>query len=74
MNLCAGCGKPLPVTAPRGRQRRTCSDACRQMAHKRRHAGEEPPVFTSRGEWTVDGIDAFLGQLMGERVVMASPA
>jgi hypothetical protein len=37
---CAVCDGPLPA----GRPRRTCSDACRQAAWRRRHAPAPPAV------------------------------
>jgi hypothetical protein len=35
---CTTCGKPIPVRQGRGRRPRHCSNACRQRAHRIRHA------------------------------------
>jgi len=39
-DLCAACGRPLAQPA-RGRRRRHCSHACRQVAYRRRRDGEQ---------------------------------
>ena len=61
------CGKPLPI----GRQRKTCSDACRQAAWRRRHQNidEHPglPVMQPRKSSTVYECPSCEIRLLGEQ-------
>lgn len=70
MKACPNCGEPMPPSSGRGMPRRYCSTRCRKTAQRRRAAGQVEAALEAaaagRGDpWTVGGIEAFVGQLMG---------
>lgn len=72
MKPCPSCGNPFDAPAGhRGQPRKYCSAACRRTAYRRRSADRtetalEAAAAGQRGPWTESGIEAFVGQLMGE--------
>src|SRR5213080_2305442 len=50
---CLVCGNPIEQP-PTGRKRKTCSDACRQAAHKAARAGEHAAGAKRSGNPTAD--------------------
>ncbi len=55
---CVVCGRPLGPPRGPGRPRRTCSNACRQAAHRRRDRGlpESMPLALRRGRRPLAGL------------------
>lgn len=72
MKRCPNCGTPFDVRERRGGMpRKYCSTRCRKTAQRRRAADRtetalEAAAAGQRGPWTESGIEAFVGQLMGE--------
>lgn len=72
MKRCPNCGAPFDAPGGhRGMPRKYCTARCRRAAHRRRSASQteaalEAAAAGQRGPWTEDGIEAFVGQLMGE--------
>lgn len=72
MKPCPNCGESMPPSSGRGQPRRYCSARCRRAAFRRRSAAQtetalEAAADGQRGPWTEGGIEAFLGQLMGDQ-------